>query len=790
VKSRLINIVLVALLLAADAYFVLNAVRASRVYPFARVDAGGELLYRTSLADRDDPFGAKVFAVNGAPVAGGLYDALAGTLRGDRVPFTLEVRGTIAVGFFRAGTANREVLWFFIILLLLANIHYIYGLMVRLFKWNSHQSRLFFYLSLAQSAFYFLITDLLSFARLKPLFLLAAAALAYCIVLAGYNISRYRLSRRAAAAYIILTAALAAATLGRLSMPADRVDLVAVFAYITVFGAIATWKLARGIFTEKNRYMFKNEGMALIGLTLSFLVPPAFFIAGLFIDIPLPVHYASAFSLAMPLIIGNSIFQYNLFSSRLFFLKGMLLLLVNLVTALAAGALIYYASVQVKSLFELAGYYLLFTAVFAALLVAERAIRRKLGDVLLVNRDNYSRSLQNIENLASTHEDISFKIERVFTEISLIMGVPEIQLLLFDRSHELKAAEESGLVEHLSPDSDLVKYWGRDKGVIFKYSLIRRSSLEERITRFLDRRNIIIASPIASEEKLIGALLLGEKQSGDLFSGIDINYIETVSLQIRQMLENDRLLKNYITRRRFEMELDIASYIQTRLFPKSAPESSRLAISFYNRPYLKVTGDYFDFIEIDKKTTAIVIGDISGHGLAAAMILSMTNSIIHSLLREKMPVEQVIEEVNYFLNNRYRGTELITLFAGIYNNVTRELSYINAGHCPPAVIRGGRGELTRLEGRSKILGADPSAVYSASKVSFERDDELFLFTDGAMEIYEEKTGREFGEQQLLDTIRARAGSDIEGKINALIDTINSFSDSIQDDITLIAVRFN
>ena len=184
-----------------------------------------------------------------------------------------------------------------------------------------------------------------------------------------------------------------------------------------------------------------------------------------------------------------------------------------------------------------------------------------------------------------------------------------------------------------------------------------------------------------------------------------------MSLQLFQMLENDRLLKNYIIRRRFEMELDIASYIQTRLFPKSAPDSSRLAISFYNRPFLKVTGDYFDFIEIDKKNTAIVIGDISGHGLAAAMILSMTSSTIHALLREKKPIEYVIEEVNFFLNHRYRGTELITLFAGIYNTVTGELTYINAGHCPPVFIRKGTGEPERLEGRSKILGADPSAMY-------------------------------------------------------------------------------
>lgn len=789
-KRRAVNIALLFLLLAADAYFVANAVRAARVYPFARVHVGGELVYRTSITGRDDPFGARIMTVNGAPVDGNPYAALSRAMDGETAFITLDIWGTPFAVSHRTGSTNREVLWFFLILLLLANIHYIYGIMVRLFRWNNYPSRLYFSVSLAQSAFYFLLTDMLSFARLKPLLLVAVAALAYFILLVGYNISRNRLGRNAVIAFFLLTGSLFAAAVRYASRPLDRAAVIAIFGYLTFFGIVAAWKLARGILTEKNSYTFKSEGLAITGLFLSFIVPFCYCIAGMFFDIPVPVQYASALSLAMPLIIGNSIFQYNLFSSRLFFVKGLALLMVNLLTALVAGGLIYYASVHVKSLYELAAYYLLFTLVFAALLVAERALRRKLGDVLLINRGNYSRSLQNIENLASTHEDISFKVERVFTEISIIMGISEIQLLLFDRAYELKAAEESGLAEQMSPDSDLVKYFGREKGILFKYSLIRRSPLEERITRFLDKRNVILVSPITSEEKIIGALLLGEKQSGDLFNGIDIGYIEIVSLQIRQMLENDRLLKNYITRRRFEMELDIASYIQTRLFPKSAPESSRLAISFYNRPYLKVTGDYFDFIEIDRKTTAIVIGDISGHGLAAAMILSMTSSIIHSLLREKMPVEQVIEEVNYFLNNRYRGTELITLFAGIYNNATRELSYINAGHCPPAVIRAGGAELARLEGRSKILGADPSAVYSASKITFERDDELFLYTDGAMEIFDEKTGREFNEQQLLETFRARTGSDIEGKIHAVIDTISSFSEFIRDDITLIAVRFN
>ena len=110
-----------------------------------------------------------------------------------------------------------------------------------------------------------------------------------------------------------------------------------------------------------------------------------------------------------------------------------------------------------------------------------------------------------------------------------------------------------------------------------------------------------------------------------------------------QLIENDKLFSNYIIKRRYEKELDITSYIQMRLFPKTVPEARGLSISYYNQPYIKVTGDYYDFIEIDENRTAIVIGDVSGHGLPAAMVLSMTSSIICALFMEKKAPAKIFE---------------------------------------------------------------------------------------------------------------------------------------------------
>ncbi|HPA72101.1 MAG TPA: hypothetical protein PKY31_07520, partial [Spirochaetota bacterium] len=164
-RRRIVNMALIALLLAADAYFITEAMSAARRYPFSRTGVGGELYFRTSIMGAADPFGAKVVTVNGAPAGVGLFTALSRAAGDEVLSLGLEIRGVAAEAHYRPGPVNREFLWFLLILLLLANIHFIYGIMMRFFRWDNYQSKLFFSVSLAQSAFYFFSTDILSYSR-------------------------------------------------------------------------------------------------------------------------------------------------------------------------------------------------------------------------------------------------------------------------------------------------------------------------------------------------------------------------------------------------------------------------------------------------------------------------------------------------------------------------------------------------------------------------------------------------------------------------------------------------
>ncbi len=780
--------VLLAALL--NLYFISSLPRHSRSYPFSRLLLGNELTAAMGEGMQREPFGARILDAGNPAYSEKIANNFKEEIITERKQITLIDNTGNSFTNVYTWDINTSVLLFFSFMLLVGNVHLIFSITVLAFRGNGHQAKIYIALSFLQGIWYLFATEYFFSELFKILFPFSTILLALAVLFSGYYLSGKPVNRLAIIGFILCTLGFLSAAAMPVSTLSPRVKTAIVFLYLGFFAFVSSANLLLDIIHASNTYATKNRLPSLFGIAISFIIPPVLFAASFFRELPFYVHYASLFSLALPLFMGQNIFYHNIFSSRYFFLRSSVLFIVNILTSLVMACLLFFIASKVNSFPRLVLWFLLIFTVFTVLIAASRHLRRKLANALIADRANHSRSLQNVEILAATPEPLDYKIERIFTEISLILGVSEIQLLLFGEGSELPETLESGLLERLSNDSDLAKYFSSERGAVFSYELIRWSPLEERIVRFMQRRGCVLAVPIFSENTVIGALLLGEKQNGELYFSHDISYLGTIALQIRQMLENDRLLNNYIARRRFEMELDIASFVQSRLFPRKAPSSGKISISFYNRPYLKVTGDYFDFIEIDRKNTAIIIGDISGHGLAAAMILSMISSTFHTLLKEQISIEGVIEEINYLLNNRYRGTELITLFAGIYNSSTRAMRYINAGHSAPVLLKRSSGKFSFLEGRSKILGADPNALYLASTHNFEKGDELFLFTDGATEIYDEKTGRSFTEEDIIQSIRKNIHLDIEEKIHALIEKINAFGDAIKDDITLIAVKFN
>lgn len=254
-----------------------------------------------------------------------------------------------------------------------------------------------------------------------------------------------------------------------------------------------------------------------------------------------------------------------------------------------------------------------------------------------------------------------------------------------------------------------------------------------------------------------------------------------------------RLMEEVSEKKRLEQELEIAREVQAALFPKQLPHPRGLSLFGGCEPARVVSGDYYDFIHEDDARLHIVVGDISGKGISAALLMANLQAAMRNQLStfhnaDPAEIERrlsaVLEQLNtqIFLNSPRE--KYATLFAGRYDAESRRLCYCNAGHLPPVLLR--RGEVIRLEGGGTVLGLFESASYKASSTELEAGTVLAIFSDGITEAVND-ADEEFGEERLVEALRASVSRAPEGIYRHVIEQVRLWQGNLKqhDDITLI-----
>ena len=297
--------------------------------------------------------------------------------------------------------------------------------------------------------------------------------------------------------------------------------------------------------------------------------------------------------------------------------------------------------------------------------------------------------------------------------------------------------------------------------------------------------------PVKENDTVIGVLKVWRKKDGSTFHESEIQFLQSASVLLYHLIENEILYMEYSENRRYEKELDAASYVQMRLFPRLIPVGKGFSCGYFSRPFIKVTGDYFDFVSLDDDRTLFAMGDVAGHGLSAATLLAVTDHIIAACVRERKNLSQIFTELNNFFTSRYRGTEIMTLFMMVYDRRSRRGEYINAGHCLPILIRSGQVMRNLFPDRSLVLGANQHEEYRPSLVGFLPGDDIVLYTDGIVEIQKDQQGNNIGDIFLIDVLLGAADESIEEKIGLLSRRLDQFPrNSILDDITVLGLRID
>jgi sigma-B regulation protein RsbU (phosphoserine phosphatase) len=260
----------------------------------------------------------------------------------------------------------------------------------------------------------------------------------------------------------------------------------------------------------------------------------------------------------------------------------------------------------------------------------------------------------------------------------------------------------------------------------------------------------------------------------------------------------ERLIVESKEKQKLESELAIAREVQEQLFPKAPPELRNLEILGFCSAARMVSGDYYDFVKMSEERLALAIGDVAGKGISGALLMASIQSMLRTQLSAtagaahdeqawRFPTAALVSQLNLQLYHNTTPEKYATFFFGAYDDRHALLTYTNAGHLPPVLIR--NGEPRRLDVNGMVVGAFPFAQYEQSEIELHAGDVLVAFTDGVTEP-ENEFAEEFGEDRLIELLLRHWRRPPREIIDTVIAAVGQWTGrpELQDDLTLLVAR--
>ena len=285
---------------------------------------------------------------------------------------------------------------------------------------------------------------------------------------------------------------------------------------------------------------------------------------------------------------------------------------------------------------------------------------------------------------------------------------------------------------------------------------------------------------------LLGVIYLDSRRIA-AFSAIDRQILDALAVEAASILDNARLVERERERQRMEQELSIARNIQQAIVPHGLHDFPYLAVTGVHHPCTEVGGDYFDVVPVSEDRTAILIADVSGKGLGAALVTTMLLGALSGLSTGADPV-QVFSQINRLLCRHSEVGRYATMFIGVLGR-DGMFEYIKAGHPSPLLLR--QGNVTELYTEGSFpVGLISEAEFTSARMQLEPEDTLILFSDGVTEA-ENPNHELFEVSGLCKALEGQQDTPVEALQQSILESVRSFSKgaSQSDDITLLVVRY-
>lgn len=299
----------------------------------------------------------------------------------------------------------------------------------------------------------------------------------------------------------------------------------------------------------------------------------------------------------------------------------------------------------------------------------------------------------------------------------------------------------------------------------------------------------VLAVPLSVDERNIFGLIYADSPTYEAtFSEEHLNILTTLASVASIRVENAALLEERLERERMERELELATEIQQRFQPAGPPELPGYQFQGISFSCYEIGGDYYDFIERRDGRMLIALGDVSGKGTAAALLMSSLHASIHAQVSTDSQLDGIVGSVNRYLAENTPANRFVTLFIAELEPASGKLKYINAGHNPPLIGRLD-GSIEQLSSGGFPLGIIPNAEFELGELTLSVGESLVVYSDGVSEA-NNLAGDEFGLDRLANVVQKNLASSASGLRDKVESALSAFTQTApaNDDITLVIVK--
>ncbi len=298
----------------------------------------------------------------------------------------------------------------------------------------------------------------------------------------------------------------------------------------------------------------------------------------------------------------------------------------------------------------------------------------------------------------------------------------------------------------------------------------------------------VLAVPLGVSEKVFGIIYADSPIAEGRFTEDHLKLLTTLASVAAIRVENARLLEAQLQQERLERELQLAMEIQQRFQPTAPPMVPGYELQGISFPCYEIGGDYYDFIEREDGRLIIALGDVSGKGTAAALLMSSLHAAVHAQASSHDSLVETISAVNRYLADNIPPNRFVTLFYAELDPASGALSFLNAGHNPPLIVHAA-GTVEQLASGGLPLGIKRDAEYREGRTQLQMGDVLVIYSDGVTEAAS-PSGEEFGPTRLYEVVSRNIDASAAGVRDRIESALTKFSQGTEaaDDITLVIVK--